>query len=81
LLAHHAVRGEVWEKAVGYCRQAGAKAFSRCAHREAMTCFEQALIALGRLRESRDTIEQTSISVRASQCVRRAGDLRSVSSI
>ena len=30
-LAHHALRGEVWEKAVGYLRQAGAKAVSALA--------------------------------------------------
>ena len=29
LAAHHAVRGEVWEKAVAYLRQAAAKAASR----------------------------------------------------
>ena len=28
-LAHHALRGEVWDKAVTYCRQAGAKAYDR----------------------------------------------------
>ena len=28
-LAHHALRGEVWDKAVAYCRQAGAKAMAR----------------------------------------------------
>jgi len=28
-LAHHAFRGEVWEKAVTYLRQAGAKALAR----------------------------------------------------
>ncbi len=27
-LAHHALRGEVWDKALAYCRQAGAKAFN-----------------------------------------------------
>jgi len=56
-LAHHALRGEVWGKAVTYFRQAGAKAASRSAYREAATCFEQALIALGRLPETRETIE------------------------
>src|SRR5262249_33367478 len=30
-LAHHALRGEVWAKALAYCRQAGAKAFARSA--------------------------------------------------
>jgi len=56
-LAHHALRGELWGKAVTYFRQAGAKAASRSAYREAATCFEQALIALGRLPETRETIE------------------------
>ncbi|MBI4590619.1 MAG: AAA family ATPase [Candidatus Rokubacteria bacterium] len=57
-LAHHALRGEVWGKALTYFRQAGAKAASRSAYREAVTCFEQALIALRRLPETRSTIEQ-----------------------
>ena len=57
-LAHHSFRGEVWEKALNYFRQAGAKAAVRSAFREAVPCFEQALIALGHLPESRDTIEQ-----------------------
>jgi predicted ATPase len=34
-LAHHALRGEVWDKALTYCRQAGEKAMARSAHREA----------------------------------------------
>src|SRR5207244_8603435 len=45
-LAHHAVRGEVWDKAVTYCRQAGARAYDRVAFREAVASFEQALQAL-----------------------------------
>jgi class 3 adenylate cyclase len=45
-LAHHAFRGEMWEKAVTYLRQAGAKAFARSANREAATDFEQVLTAL-----------------------------------
>jgi class 3 adenylate cyclase/tetratricopeptide (TPR) repeat protein len=57
-LAQHAVRGEVWDKAVPYCRQAGAKAFARAAFREAAASFEQALVALGHLPESWDTREQ-----------------------
>jgi len=57
-LAHHAVRGELWEKAVTYLRQAGAKAMARSANREAVTCFEQALTALGHLPETRETLEQ-----------------------
>ncbi len=57
-LAHHALRGEVWAKAVAYLRQAGAKATTRSAHREAVACFEQALGALPHLPEDRDRLEQ-----------------------
>jgi class 3 adenylate cyclase/tetratricopeptide (TPR) repeat protein len=56
-LAHHAVRGEMWEQAVTYLRQAGAKAFARSANRESMSCFEQALTALGHLPKTRETQE------------------------
>jgi predicted ATPase len=35
-LAAHAVRGEVWDKALRYGRQAGAKAMERSAAREAV---------------------------------------------
>ena len=57
-LAHHALRGEVWAKALAYCRQAGEKAMARSAHREAVGYFEQALSALPHLPETRDTCEQ-----------------------
>jgi tetratricopeptide (TPR) repeat protein len=57
-LAQHALRGEVWDKAVSYCRQAGQKAMARPAYREAVGSFEQALSALAHLPETRDTCEQ-----------------------
>jgi class 3 adenylate cyclase/DNA-binding winged helix-turn-helix (wHTH) protein len=57
-LAHHALRGEVWAKALAYCRQAGEKALARSAHRAAVGYFEQALGALQHLPETRDTREQ-----------------------
>jgi class 3 adenylate cyclase/tetratricopeptide (TPR) repeat protein len=57
-LAHHALRGEVWDKALAYCRQAGEKALARSAHHEAVGYFEQALSALPHLPEQRDTLEQ-----------------------
>src|SRR5437867_2224402 len=57
-LAHHALRCEVWDKAVAYFRQAGKKAAARSANREAVECFEQALGALTHLPEGRETIEQ-----------------------
>jgi class 3 adenylate cyclase/tetratricopeptide (TPR) repeat protein len=54
-LAHHALRGEVWDKAVTYCQQAGARARDRAAFREAVIYFEQALQALTHLPEHGDT--------------------------
>jgi len=57
-LAHHALRGEVWDKAVVYLRQAGAKATARAANREAVMLFEQALVAVQHLPEGRLAIEQ-----------------------
>jgi predicted ATPase len=53
-LAHHALRGEVWDKTVTYCQQAGARAYDRAAFREAVTSFEQALQALAHLPEDGD---------------------------
>jgi DNA-binding NtrC family response regulator/predicted ATPase/class 3 adenylate cyclase len=57
-MAHHAVHGEVWDRAVAYCRQAGAKAMTRSAYAEAAVRFEQALDALRNLPESRSRTEQ-----------------------
>jgi len=54
-LAYHALRGEVWDKAVAYCQQAGARAYDRAAFREAVASFEQALQALTHLPEDSDT--------------------------
>jgi class 3 adenylate cyclase/tetratricopeptide (TPR) repeat protein len=57
-LAHHAVRGELGERAVAYLRQAGQKAASRAALNEARRSFEQALGVLESLPERRETLEQ-----------------------
>ena len=57
-LAHHAVRGEIWEKAVRYLSQAGARALDRSAHREAASYFEQSLAALTHLPETLESREQ-----------------------
>jgi tetratricopeptide (TPR) repeat protein len=57
-LAHHALRGEVWDKALAYGRQAGERALARSAHREAVVSFEQALSTLAHLPEQRHAREQ-----------------------
>jgi class 3 adenylate cyclase/tetratricopeptide (TPR) repeat protein len=56
-LAHHALRGEAWDKAVTYFREAGAKAAVRSAYQEAVSCFEQALAALPRLPGTHERLE------------------------
>jgi class 3 adenylate cyclase/tetratricopeptide (TPR) repeat protein len=55
-LAHHAVRGEVWDKAVTYCRQAGLRSLARSAHRAAAGCFERALAALAESHDARSMV-------------------------
>ena len=57
-LAQHALRGEVWDKALAYGRQAGDKAQTRSAFRETVVCYEQALVALEHLPDSRIATEQ-----------------------
>ena len=57
-LAHHALRGELWEQAVDYLRQAGTEAAARSALHDARVCFAQALDALELLPESRTNLEQ-----------------------
>ena len=53
-LAHHALRGEVWDKAVTYCRQAGARAYNRSALQETVTWFDRTIEGLSHLPESPD---------------------------
>jgi class 3 adenylate cyclase/tetratricopeptide (TPR) repeat protein len=57
-LAHHALRGELRDKAVHYLRQAGAKAAARSALQDALVWLEQALGVLEALPESQSTLEQ-----------------------
>ena len=56
-LAHHAQRAEAWDKAVGYLRQAGDRAFRRWANQEAEERFTQALAALEHWPAGRPRVE------------------------
>src|SRR5262249_34996817 len=58
-LAHHALAAERWPQALAYCRQAGARAAWRSAHREAVQYFEGALEAIRRLPETHAIQEET----------------------
>ena len=55
-LAHHAVLGEVWPKAVDYLRRAGAAAFARGSVEESLGRYEKALGLTDRLTPSPDNI-------------------------
>jgi class 3 adenylate cyclase/tetratricopeptide (TPR) repeat protein len=67
LLAQHAVRGQVWDKALTYGRQAGDKALAGSAYRAAVGYFEQALEALTHLSPERPTLEQ-AVDLRLRLC-------------
>ena len=57
-LAHHALQGELRDKALHYLRQAGRKAAARSALEDARARFEQALVVLQGLPENRPSLEQ-----------------------
>jgi class 3 adenylate cyclase/tetratricopeptide (TPR) repeat protein len=57
-LAHHAVRGELRERAVLYLRRAGLKAVVRSALPEAVTWFQQARDVISKLPEEVSTLER-----------------------
>jgi class 3 adenylate cyclase/tetratricopeptide (TPR) repeat protein len=78
-LAHHALRGKRWEKAVGYLRQAGLRAMARAAYREAIVHLEQALGALRRLPETRETTELTiDLHIDVRNALRPLGERRRI---
>ena len=58
VLAHHAVRGGVRDKALRYLVEAGQKAFGRSAVREAVVFFETALGILDDTPESTDVLSR-----------------------
>ena len=55
-LGTHYRESQAWDKAWPYLRRAGARAAAHAAHREAATCYEQALAALEHLPEDHDTL-------------------------
>ena len=57
-LAHHALNGELWDKAVYYFHRSARKAGARSAYREAAANYEEALVALSHLPENREKLER-----------------------
>ena len=62
-LAHHAFRGEVWDKAASYSRHAGDRTAALCVDTEAVGHYQRALEALGHLPETPEGV-RASIDVR-----------------
>jgi tetratricopeptide (TPR) repeat protein len=58
LVAYHFGRGQVWNKAATYQRQAALMAEGRSAYQQAEACLEEALEALRHLPETPETREQ-----------------------
>ena len=58
LIAYHFGRGQVWEKAVAYFRQAAVRAERRSAYQQAVANLEEAREALRHLPETPETREQ-----------------------
>ncbi|MBI4588280.1 MAG: AAA family ATPase [Candidatus Rokubacteria bacterium] len=58
VLARHAVRGEVWDKAVDALREAGSRAYARGAIQETLERYEQALELLPKLPASPENIRR-----------------------
>ena len=76
---HHALRGEVWDKALSYLRQAGEKAIGRSANREAWSHLEQAITMLPHLPQSRATLEQAvDLRLAARMCLAPVGEFARV---
>src|SRR5262249_51064134 len=62
-LAYHALRGELWEQAVLYCRRAGERVAARSASSETVAWLEQAIAALEHAPEGRAKAD-TAIDLR-----------------
>ena len=76
-LAHHAVLGELGEKAVSYLHQAGTKAAARSALQDAQTWFDQTLGVLAALPESPSAFEQGfEIRIELGSVLVRLGEVR-----
>ena len=57
-LARHALEAEAWDKAARYLRQAGRRAIARSSYAAATELLREALRALERLPDTRDTLAQ-----------------------
>jgi tetratricopeptide (TPR) repeat protein len=79
LLAHHYSEAGLSVQALPYWQRAGQRAMERSGYREAVACFEQALVASRRLPERRDTLEQAiDLRLALRSALLPAGDLERI---
>ena len=75
-LAHHARHGKLWDRAVRYGQQAGAKASARSAYDQAVAFFEGALEALTHLPEpAQITVEAIDLRLALANALPAIGQL------
>jgi class 3 adenylate cyclase/tetratricopeptide (TPR) repeat protein len=75
-LAHHAQRGQQWESGARYSRQAGQRAATRSASRDAVAFLEQALDALARLPDgAQRTREEIDIRLELRSALTAIGEM------
>jgi transcriptional regulator with AAA-type ATPase domain/tetratricopeptide (TPR) repeat protein len=74
-LTHHAMQAGAWEKAVEYARGAAGQAQSRYAHREAASCYEQALAALAGLPGTVTLAQECGLRADLAHALYSAGEL------
>jgi tetratricopeptide (TPR) repeat protein len=77
-LAHHALRGELWSRAMRYCRQAGEKAFERSANREAVAWWEQALAAIAHMPEGESGRAAIDVRLALRSALLQLGEIRRI---
>jgi class 3 adenylate cyclase/tetratricopeptide (TPR) repeat protein len=79
LLAHHYTEAGLSVQAIPTWQRAGQRAMAHSGYREAVACFEQALVALRRLPERRDTLEQAiDLRLDIRNALLALGDLRAM---
>ena len=74
----HALRGELWPRAVTYSRKAGEKAFDRSANREAVAWWEQALIAIARLPQGEGVRAAIDVRLALRSALLQLGEIRRI---
>jgi len=81
-LAHHALRGELWEKAVMKLREAGPRAEARSAPRQGAAFYDQALGALDHLPRTPQMIAiEIDLHLQLRGCLFALGELRRVQAV